>query len=102
MGKRCQMDAGKRRELVLALLRKEEPAAVLARRHEISEQTLLRWRDDFIAAGEAALGHGRSSEQRSLIEENKQLKCQLAEREQVIGEITVANRILKKIQDGLI
>ena len=38
------------------LLRREEPAAKLARRFRISEQTLYRWRDDFLAGGEVREG----------------------------------------------
>ena len=34
--------------------------------------------------------------------ENVELKKQLAERDQVIGELTIANRILKKTSDGLL
>ncbi len=55
MGKKSELGATERRDVVLMLLRREEPAAVLARRYGISEQTLYRWRDEFLAAGEAAL-----------------------------------------------
>ena len=102
MAKKSEMSAGQRREIVLALLRKEEPLSVLARRHGISEPTLSKWRDDFLAGGEAALGYGRNHGQDGLVQQNRQLQRALAEREQVIGELTVANRILKKMQDGLI
>ena len=54
MGKKSELKGSDRREVVLLLLRREEPAAVLARRYGISEQTLYRWRDEFLAAGEAA------------------------------------------------
>lgn len=53
MGKKSELRAAERRDVVLMLLRREEPAAVLARRYGISEQALYRWRDDFLAAGEA-------------------------------------------------
>jgi len=39
--------------------RREEPATVLARRYGISENTLYRRRDDFMAVGEAALANGK-------------------------------------------
>lgn len=55
MAKRSDVSAKQRSEAVLALLRREEPAAQLARRHGVSEQTLYRWRDEFLAGGEAAL-----------------------------------------------
>jgi len=99
MGKRSELDVAGRREAVLALLRREEAAAVLARRYGVSEQTLYRWRDEFLAGGEAALtsGRGGSDARDRQIEE---LKRQVARRDQVIGELTIANRILKKTSDG--
>lgn len=100
MGRRSELSISKRREAVLALLRREEPGAQLARRYGVSEQTLLRWRDDFLAGGEAALqskaGKGGAPERRRV----EELERQLAERDQVIGEITIANRILKKLTGG--
>lgn len=40
MGRKSELPAEKRVELVLALLRKEEPAAQIARRAGVSEPTL--------------------------------------------------------------
>ena len=60
MPKHSELTVGQRREAVLVLLRREEPAAQLARRWGVSEQTLYRWRDDFLAGGEAALAHGKN------------------------------------------
>jgi transposase-like protein len=95
MGKRSDLTVPQRREVVLMLLRREEPAAKLARRFGVSEQTLYRWRDDFLAGGEAALSAGKGqSDPRE--RENAELKKQLTQRDQVIGELTIANRILKK------
>ena len=100
MGKRSDLTVSQRREVVLMLLRREEPAAKLARRFGISEHTLYRWRDDFLAGGEAALASGKG-QNAPRNRENVELKKQLAERDQVIGELTIANRILKKTADGL-
>ena len=58
MAKRCEVSLADRREAVLSMLRREEPAAVIARRVGVSEPTLYRWRDEFVAAGEAALVNG--------------------------------------------
>jgi transposase len=99
MGKKSDLTAEQRAQLVLRLLSKEEPAAQVARRAGISEQTLYRWRDEFLSAGKQALnGRGSQSEQAKTIE---RLKAELAERDQVIGEITIANRILKKLSGDL-
>lgn len=101
MGKRAEVDPKRRAEAVLALLRKEEPAVRIARRYEVSEPTLYRWRDEFLEGGQQALAGTKSgsSPERQRIEK---LERELARRDQVIGELTIANRILKKHEDGLI
>ena len=58
MGKRSGLPVKDRREAVLSLLRREEPGTVIARRYGVSEASLYRWRDEFLAAGEAALAGG--------------------------------------------
>lgn len=99
MGKRSDLTISQRREVVLMLLRREEPAAKLARRFRISEQTLYRWRDEFLAGGEAALAGGKGGvDVRD--REIRELKKEVEGRDQVIGELTIANRILKKTADG--
>lgn len=96
MGKRSEVSVSQRRDAVLSLLRREESAAAIARRYGVSEPTLYRWRDDFLAAGEAALANGKgakSAGDRRVTE----LERQIENRDQVIGELTIANRILKKL-----
>ena len=100
MGKRSDLSIPQRREVVLMLLRREEPAAKLARRFGVSEQTLYRWRDEFLAGGETALANGKGgADPRD--REIRELKKEVEDRDQVIGELTIANRILKKTGDGL-
>lgn len=94
MGKRSELSVEKRVEAVLSLLRKEEPAVRIARRYGVSEQTLYRWRDEFIAGGKAQLG-GKGEP--VLAKEVSKLQQEIATREQMIGELTVANRLLKKL-----
>ena len=99
MGKRSELTAAQRREAVLVLLRREEPAAKVARRFGVSEQTLYRWRDEFLAGGEAALANGKGgADPRD--REIRELQKEVERRDQVIGELTIANRILKKTADG--
>ena len=90
-----------KQQAVLSVLRKEEPLARVARRVGVSEVTLSRWRDAFLSAGSAALAVSSKGkrESRSKIES---LEKEVASRDQVIGELTIANRILKKVSDGLI
>ncbi len=95
MGQKSKLNAEQRMELVLQLLRKEAPAVQIARRGGISEQTLYRWRDEFLQGGKQALnGKGSQSEQAKAV---SRLNAQIADRDQVIGELTIANRVLKKL-----
>ena len=73
------------------MLTKEESAANLAREARIGEPTLYRWREQFIEAGRAGLADGKDHplQRREL----DRVKARLAERDRVIGELTVANRI---------
>lgn len=98
MGSKSKLSVSERREVVLSLLRREEPASVLARRYGISENTLYRWRDEFVTAGAAALANGKGKADpraRQIAALNKEL----GERDRVIGELTIANRFLKKTAD---
>ena len=82
-------------QVVLALLRKEDSLESLARKAGVSATSLGRWRDDFVEAGKSALGSGKVV-QNQLARQVESLQSELAGRDQVIGELTVANRILKK------
>ena len=99
MAKRKQPSVEEKLQAVMALLRKEEPAVKIARRFNISETSLYRWRDDFLEGGKQSLIGKRAKSESTEIAE---LKKEIETRDQVIGEITIANRILKKIQDGLL
>lgn len=95
MGKKSTLSAEQRAQIVLRLLSKEEPAVQIARRAGISEQTLYRWRDEFLSGGGKQALSGRGGGQSEQAKTIERLKSELAERDQVIGEITIANRILK-------
>ena len=90
MAKRISLTPQERGELVLRLLRNEATASELAREHSISEPTLYQWRTTFLEAGYAGLSDGRR------MNSDKQHQRELAKRDQVIGELTVALRVLKK------
>ncbi len=96
MAKKSNLTTSQRRQVVLSFIRKEEPSAQLARRWGISEATLYRWRDEFLAGGEAALANGKGGID-ARDREIQELRSQLEERDQVIGELTVANRVFKKL-----
>lgn len=95
MGRQSKLTSEQRTEAVLCLLRREEPAAKVARRLGISEPTLYRYRDQFLDAGKAGIasGAGKVAADRAA----ERMERELAERDRVIGELTIANRILKKL-----
>ena len=94
MAKKSTLTPEQRAQLVLQVLSKEAPVAQIARRAGISEQTLYRWRDEFMSAGKRAMnGGGGKAEQAKAL---GRLSGEIAERDQVIGELTIANRIFKK------
>lgn len=95
MAKQSKVTPEERAQLVLRMLNKEEPATQIARRAGVSEASLYRWRDEFLEAGKQAL-NGRGSKNHQA-KEMDQLKREIVERDQVIGEITIANRLLKKL-----
>lgn len=98
MARQCDVEVKDRREAVLSLLRREESAAVIARRIGVSEPTLYRWRDEFLAAGEAALAQGSGKKGADPRDRRiAELEAQIEKRDQVIGEYTIVNRILKKL-----
>ena len=97
MGKRSELSVAQRREAVLALLRREESCAKLARRYGVSEQTLSRWRDDFLAGGEQNLASKTSAKADPRDRKISELEKEIESRDQVIGELTIVNRVLKKL-----
>lgn len=97
MGRPRKLSSSECREAVLCLLRGEESAELISRRIGVDRATLQRWRDQFLAGGEAALESGGLDPRDRQIAE---LKREIADRDQVIGEYTIANRILKKVSDA--
>jgi transposase len=94
MARKSKSSPKERQEVVLMLLRREEPAAALARRYGVSENTLYKWREQFLEGGRAALTNGKDAgDARS--RRVQELERELAERDRVVGELTIANRILK-------
>lgn len=77
-------------DIILTVLRGEATAAELARRHGINEGTISRWREQFLAGGQAALNtRAADSEETQLKNENERLK-------KLLGEKVVELDIVKK------
>lgn len=83
----------KKTEIVLQVLRKEDSLASIARQHQVSEQSIYRWQEEFLNAGKQAMSGKVKSTKNHEVEG---LKKQLAEQERVIGEYAFANSFLKK------
>ncbi|MBI1325721.1 helix-turn-helix domain-containing protein [bacterium] len=82
MAKVSEFSPKHRSQEVLALIRREEPGSVLARRFGVSEPTRYRWRDEFPANGKAALATRKSAGQPKA--------RHIYERERIIGDLTIA------------
>lgn len=100
MPRKSKISVAQKQEVIMKVLRREEPASVLARRYGVSEQSLYRWRDEFLEAGKAALAAGKNGSGDGHSKRVRELERDLAHRDQVIGELTIANRIFKKLSDG--
>jgi transposase-like protein len=90
---RSDVPVNDRREAVLSLVRREEPATALARRYGVSAPMLCRWRDEFLAAGEAALAVGSRNGADPRDRRIAELERQIERRDQVIGELTITFRV---------
>lgn len=77
--------------IVMATIKGEESTSSIARRHGVSETAIYRWREQFLEGARHGLTGNSKKNGRAA-----QLEKDLAERDRVIGELTVANRILKK------
>jgi transposase len=82
-----------KQKIVLAGLRNEMSVAELCRRHGVSDVMYYKWRKTFLESGLNGLkSNGKvTGGEAALQRENEDLKA-------LIGELTVENRFLKKIQ----
>jgi transposase len=87
-------------EVVMAVLRKEEPMSAIAKRYGVAESLLHKWRDRFVESGKEGLKSKRLGANDAPKSELARLEREIAERDRLIGEITIANNILKKRTPG--
>jgi len=90
---RKKWSAEQKQKIVIAGLRNDMSAAELCRRHGVSDVMYYKWRKTFLEGGLNGLkSNGKvSSGEAARQRENEDLKA-------LIGELTVENRFLKKIQ----
>ena len=96
MGRPPVIPAERKTRIVLSVLAGEMSIAEAARREKVSEQSIGRWKADFLEAGKAALAAGRSGP--STREE--QLEAAIAELTTALGEAHLEARVWKKSAEG--
>jgi len=84
--------------IVLAGLRGEESIAALCRREGIAESLYYSWSKEFLEAGKGRLA-GDTARQASA-PEVKELRAEAAALKEVVAELTLENRLLKKSMIG--
>jgi transposase len=93
MGRRLQWTAEQKLPLVLAVLLGEGSVAEVARRHQVSDVTLAKWRDAFLAGGASALStgaRGRASGRET------ELEAELDDVKAALGEAHAELRVWRK------
>jgi transposase len=96
MGRPPSIPVEKKTHVVLSMITGEMTIAEAARREQISEQSLGRWKADFLQPGKTALVAGRSGP--STREE--QLEAEVPDLTQGLREAGVELRVWKKSADG--
>lgn len=96
---RRKYSAEEKIRIVLEGLRGEDTIAALCRREGIAQSLYYKWSKEFLEAGKARLAgdakrQATSSDVKDLRSENEQLK-------QLVAELALKNRVLKKSLTGL-
>jgi transposase len=84
--------------IVLEGLRGEQAVAELCRKEGIAANLYYRWSKDFLEAGKKRLAGDTVREATS--DEVKELRSENSELKEVVAEITLKNRVLKKSLTG--
>jgi len=96
MGRPPVIPAEKKTRIVLSVLAGEMTVAEAARRERVSEQSIGRWKADFLEAGKTALTAGRSGPS----SREQQLEAEVSELTQALGEAAIEIRVWKKSAEG--
>jgi transposase len=93
MGRPAQHSVDFKARVVLSVLRGEMTGAEAARRHGVSETSVAKWKEQFVAAGRAGLeraGAARASG------EQARVAAQVDELTRALGEAHVELRLLRR------
>ena len=96
MGRPPMIPPERKTRIVLAILAGEMSIAEAARKEKVSEQSIGRWKAEFIEAGRTALVAGRSGPS----SREEQLEAEVVELTQALGEAHVELRVWKKSAEG--
>ena len=96
MGRPPKFSPETKARIVLSVLSGELSIAEAARKEKVSEQSIGRWKAEFLEGGKTALAAGRPGP--STREE--QLEAQVEDLTQVRGEAVVELRVWKKSAEG--
>ena len=75
----------------MGILSNSSTISEICRKYNVASSAVYKWRDEFIAGGIAAMEQGKSTLEQSLMTEINELMG-------IIGELTIANETLQKIQ----
>ena len=95
---RKQYSAEEKIRIVLDGLRGEDSIAELCRREGINQNLYYRWSKEFLQAGKKRLAGDTAREATS--DEVKRLRREAVELKEVVAELTLENRLLKKSMIG--
>lgn len=96
MGGLPVIPAERKTRIVLSVLAGEMSIADAARREKVSEQSIGRWKAEFLEAGKTALAAGGSGPS----SREEQLEAEVADLTQALGEAAVELRVWKKSAEG--
>ena len=96
MGRPPSIPAEKKTRIVLSVLAGEMSIVEAARKEKVSEQSIGRWKAEFLEAGKTALVAGRSGPS----SREEQLEAEVAELTQALGEAHLEARVWKKSAEG--
>jgi len=86
----------KKLRIVMSVLAGEVTIVQAARKEKVSEQSISRWKAEFLEAGKTALAAGRTGPSTR----EDQLEAEVADLTQALGEAAVEIRVWKKSAEG--
>ena len=96
MGRPPVIPVEKKLRIVMSVLAGEVTIVQAARKEKVSEQSISRWKAEFLEAGKTALAVGRTGPSTR----EDQLEAEVADLTQALGEAAVEIRVWKKSAEG--